>query len=179
MGGSRIAPDTRNPYFDDIRFRVNSRTVTLERTAAGNVGSFLGMTITSAPVNNSDPREQQRFNEYQQMCQQIEQAVSCARSGQPMAQGFAQPMQQGYAQPMQQGYAQPMQQGYAQPMQQGYAQPMQQGYAQPMQQGYAQPMQQGAAAIRCDKCGWMATPGAAVPQFCPNCGDPITYEDMK
>ncbi|MBQ8605662.1 MAG: DUF4428 domain-containing protein [Clostridia bacterium] len=193
------------PYFDDIRFRLNSRTVTLERTAAGNVGSFLGMAITSAPVNNSDPMEQQRFNEYQQMCQQIEQVFQMAKSGQPMGmnQPMGQPMQQGYGQPMgqpmQQGYGQPMgqpmQQGYGQPMgqpmQQGYGQPMgqpmQQGYGQPMgqpmQQGYGQPMGQqpmmNQQTVRCDKCGWTLSPGQPVPQFCPMCGDPITFNDMR
>jgi len=165
------------PYFDDIRFRVNSRTVTLERTAAGNVGSFLGMAITSAPVNHSDPMEQQRFDEYQQMCQQIEQTVQCAKSGQPMGMGQPMGQQMGYGQPMGQPMGQQM--GYGQPMgqQMGYGQPMQQGYGQPMQQGYAQPMGQGM--IRCDKCGWSPAPGQPVPSFCPNCGDPITFEDRR
>ena len=94
---------------------------------------------------------------------------------QPM--GYAQPMmnQTGYNQPV---YNQPMQQA-AQNYPMGYAQPMgQQGYAQPMgQQGYAQPA--GQAAIRCDKCGWTHQTGTPVPKFCPNCGDPITYEDMR
>lgn len=166
------------PYFDDIRFRVNSRTVTLERTAAGNVGSFLGMAITSAPVNNSDPMEQQRFNEYQQMCQQIEQIFQMAKSGQPMGMN----QQMGYNQPMGQQPMMNQQMGYAQqPMgqQMGYGQPM----GQPMGQGYGQPMGQqpmmNQQTVRCDKCGWTLSPGQPIPQFCPMCGDPITFNDMR
>ncbi len=67
-----------NPYFDNIRFRINSSTVTLE-TRGATTGSFLGMSFTSAPVNVSNPREQQRYQEYTQMCQQIEQLVQRSR----------------------------------------------------------------------------------------------------
>jgi len=110
--------------------------------------------------------------------------------GQPM--GYNQPMmnQTGYNQPI---YNQPMQQmaynqpmGYAQqpmgqPMNQpmGYGQPMNQGYNQPMNQGYNQPMGQQMATVRCDKCGWVLSPGQPVPPFCPNCGDKIDYNDMR
>ncbi len=93
--------------------------------------------------------------------------------GQPQ-QGYGQP-QPGYGQP-QQGYVQP---GYGQPqqgyVQQGYGQP-QQGYVQP---GYGQPQQtMGQRMIRCDKCGWSTTDLTNIPQFCPNCGDPINANDV-
>ena len=34
------------------------------------------------------------------------------------------------------------------------------------------------AVVRCDKCGWTSQPGEPVPTFCPECGDPITQNDM-
>ncbi|MGO5292380.1 DUF4428 domain-containing protein [Porcincola sp. LCP21S3_C12] len=34
------------------------------------------------------------------------------------------------------------------------------------------------AVVRCDKCGWTSQPGAPVPSFCPECGDPITQRDL-
>ena len=89
-----------NPYFDDIHFQLNSRTVTLE-TRGGSTGSFLGMTFSSGPVNVSDPREQQRYEEYTAMCQQIEHVVQRSRMTPGQAAPVAQP---GYGQP---AYAQP------------------------------------------------------------------------
>ncbi|MBQ6019295.1 MAG: hypothetical protein IJL26_03855, partial [Clostridia bacterium] len=74
----------------------------------------------------------------------------------------------------QQGYPQ---QGYPQ---QGYPQQgmPQQGYPQqgmPQQNAFAGAVQ----TIRCDKCGWTPAPGDPTPKFCPNCGDPIDFNDMK
>ena len=89
--------------------------------------------------------------------------------------------QQGYPQ---QGYPQQgfPQQGYPQ---QGYPQQgmPQQGFQQagyPQQQGFQQAgyAQQGEPVIRCDKCGWTSTDFINIPQFCPNCGDPINGNDV-
>lgn len=68
-----------NPYFDDMRFKLNSNTVTLE-TRAGNSVGFLGMTFNSAPVNVGSPRQQERYQNYMGMCQQIEHIVQRSRN---------------------------------------------------------------------------------------------------
>lgn len=81
-----------NPYFDDIRFRLNRDTVTLE-TRGSTTGSFLGLSFTSAPVNVSNPREQQRYDEYTQMCQQIEEVVRRSRMAPQEAVPAAEPVQ--------------------------------------------------------------------------------------
>ena len=72
-----------NPYFDDIRFKINSETVLL-KTRGATTGSFLGMSFTGAPVDVSDPREKERHKKYTAMCQQIEEVVRCSRQ-QPQA----------------------------------------------------------------------------------------------
>ena len=73
-----------NPYFDDIRFRLNSTTVTLETRASSSVG-FLGMTFNSGAVTVGNPRDQQRYQEYTAMCQQIEYIVQKSRETAPVA----------------------------------------------------------------------------------------------
>ena len=79
-----------NPYFDDIEFRINSSTVTLETRAGSSVG-FLGMTFNTAAVNVGNPREQQRYQEYAAMCQQIEFVVQKSRETAPVAAPVAEP----------------------------------------------------------------------------------------
>ena len=32
--------------------------------------------------------------------------------------------------------------------------------------------------IRCDKCGWTSADLTNIPQFCPNCGDPVNANDV-
>lgn len=65
-----------NPYFDRIRFRVNSGTVTIE--TVGNSGGLIS-TLTGG-INHTDftiggSREQKRYAEYEDMCNKICQAV--------------------------------------------------------------------------------------------------------
>ena len=77
-----------NPYFDDIRFYVNRGVVTLETIGgfgAGVASSFLrGAGVSNARFSTGsfrDAQEQRKFNEYQQMCQIIEQAVEDGKRG--------------------------------------------------------------------------------------------------
>ena len=79
-----------NPYFDDIEFKLNSFTVTLE-TRAGSSVSFLGMNFNSGSVDVSSHRDQQRYQEYTGMCQQIEFIVQKSRQTAPVAAPAAEP----------------------------------------------------------------------------------------
>jgi len=45
--------------------------------------------------------------------------------------------------------------------------------------GQKKPQQYNRNDIECDKCSWRPEPGQPVPKFCPNCGDPINYEDLN
>ena len=79
-----------NPYFDDLRFQLNSNTVTLA-TRSGASGSFLGLQLTSAPVDISQPREKERHQKYKVMCEQIEQIVQLSRQQPQAAAPVAEP----------------------------------------------------------------------------------------
>ena len=83
-----ITIHVRNPYFDDIKFLVNRGVVTLETIGgfgAGVASSFLrGAGVGNARFSTGsfrDAQEQRKFNEYQQMCQIIEQAVEDGKRG--------------------------------------------------------------------------------------------------
>ena len=83
-----------NPYFDHIRFHVNRGVVTLETIGgfgAGVASTFLrGAGVSNARFSTGsfrDAQEQRKFNEYQQMCQIIEQAVEDGKRGAAAAQG--------------------------------------------------------------------------------------------
>ena len=77
-----------NPYFNDIKFCVNRAVVTLE-SVGGFGNNLVSAFLQGAGVNNSristgsisNQREQRRYNEYQQMCQIIEQIVEDGKRG--------------------------------------------------------------------------------------------------
>ena len=70
-----------NPYFDNISFKLNGTNVTLE-TRGGATTSFLGLNFTSAPTMAAtfgNRRDQERYQEFTGMCQQIEFIVQKSR----------------------------------------------------------------------------------------------------
>ena len=82
-----------NPYFDEMYFRINDSEVVLESVGgfAGVTGHFSGgqrMGAARAMAANlsgsaayANARERRRYNDYQQMCQMIEQAVEDGKHG--------------------------------------------------------------------------------------------------
>ena len=100
-----------NPYFDDLRFHVNRGVVTLESVGgfgANMASSFMrGAGVRNARISTGSIRdigEQKRFNEYQEMCEIIEQIVEDGKRGAaaPAAPAYAPASaQQPYAAPAQ------------------------------------------------------------------------------
>lgn len=87
-----------NPYFDDIKFRINGSTITLETVGdvgggfggAALAGLLQGVGVSTAGVQTHSYRnssENRRYEECRMICQKIEQAVEDGKRG---AQGAAQ-----------------------------------------------------------------------------------------
>ena len=137
-----------NPYFDEMKFKLNSSSVDTGNTCMTGGGTTAGWKLSTANILNN--MNMNKYNDYISTGDQIKNMIYgwMGRTVQPMQQGFNQQpmMNQGYPQQgMQQGFNQQpqMQQGYPQQgMQQGFNQQqpmMNQGYPQQgMQQGFNQ-----------------------------------------
>ena len=67
-----------NPYFDSIRFYVNSGVVTLEIVESGGI---FGNIFGSSSVGLGDIGQRQRYEKYENMCKTIEQIVEDGKRG--------------------------------------------------------------------------------------------------
>ena len=81
-----------NPYFDDIKFRINGSCITLETVGdigggfggAALAGLFQGVGLSTAGVQTHSYRnssENRRYEECRMICQKIEQAVEDGKRG--------------------------------------------------------------------------------------------------
>ena len=81
-----------NPYFDDIKFRINGSCITLETVGdigggiggAALAGLFQGVGLSTAGVQTHSHRnssENRRYEECRMICQKIEQAVEDGKRG--------------------------------------------------------------------------------------------------
>ena len=193
-----------SPWFDDMDFQMNTFSVEdhergkmMAMEQAGNeiVALLTGRTVQMAggfgAAGAGYPGSQAAYGN----------PAAGGYSGVPGGQGFSQPNGMYGAQNQGGAYGQPngmygvQNQGgaYGQPngmygvQNQNGAYGQQNGMygAQNQNGAYGQPNnvyggQGGAygAVVRCDKCGWTSQPGEPVPTFCPECGDPITQNDM-
>ena len=165
-----------NPYFSDIEFWINSGVVTLEMTAStGILSGIFGSTRSGFGLR--DLREEQRYQEYSQMCQEIEQAVRDGRTA-AMARAGA---RQSAAAPVQAPVPAPAPVFAAAPAPEPVPAPAPAESWQCPSCGSANTSKfcancgamRPAAPTGCASCGWQLPQGVNAPKFCPECGTPF------
>lgn len=167
-----IIINVNNPYFDEIRFHLNSGSVYYEPQQTMQVSLF-GRSLTN---NGANPENCPEYCEYRDMGQEI-----CAEFDRIRG------INSGYGQSAQQGFAQGNQ-GFAQGGQsnQGFAQNAATSSEAAWVCASCGSQNSGkfcescgnpkpaAKARFCGNCGWKATDAANMPKFCPECGNPLS-----
>ena len=178
-----------NPYFDDIKFRINGSCITLETVGdigggfggAALAGLFQGVGLSTAGVQTHSYRnssENRRYEECRMICQKIEQAVEDGKRG---AQG---PAQTSGGDPIQMLIEQirnaPDMETVTRLVQATTVMAMNLPNKDAIQSQMVNAMTQAQMRIAQETTGIAApTPvrEAPKPKFCPNCGAP--YEGGK
>ena len=82
-----------NPYFDEMRFRLNPSTVTVMQGASTGVSGQFGRFLDTLASNGFDPMNDHEYRQYyemaQQICEEVRQARSSARGTDTTAQTAA------------------------------------------------------------------------------------------
>ncbi len=167
-----IIINVSNPYFDEIKFRVNESTIYYEPQQTVQISLFGGSTTTS----NANPENCVEYCRCRDIANEICRELDRVRG---VGGGYAQQPygvpQQPYGAPQQpygapqQPYGAPQQpygapqQPYGAPQQQPYGAPQQQPYGAPQQQPYGAPQQPYGAPQQ-------AAPMANGAWVCPSCG---------
>lgn len=167
-----IIINVANPYFDEIKIRLNSFSVEYAPEPTVQISLF-GQSLTGNSVNPENCSEYCRYrNMGREICAELDRARG---------------VNTGYGQQTQ-GYGQP--QNFGQPAQ-NFCQPAQ-NFAAPAAaatgawicgscgtnnsgkfcEGCGNPRPQ-AAPTGCPACGFTPAPGQAMPKFCPECGKQI------
>ncbi len=164
-----------NPYFDEMRFRLNPSTIRVEQGVSSGVGGNFGRLLDSLANSGFDPMNDHEYRQYYQMAQQICEEVrriQALASGTPYVpqggQQYGQPVNPQYGQQ----YGQPVNPQYGQQ----YGQPVNPQYGQQyVPQGNPQYGQQAAPQAApvdgpwvCPACNGQNSGG----KFCEYCGAP-------
>ena len=195
-----VALKVNNPWFDDIDFQINSSSIDSERsneinkymTELNQINQILGGNRSQIIVPNSPI-----FGGFSGFgAQNVAAGIFGAFAGATAAAAMNMNNQNQFAN-QGQPYQQPMGQQYQQPVNPQFQQPQGQQFTQPVNN--QQPMnwfcpncgssntgnfcascgatKQSGRAVRCNKCGWSTPDINNAPRFCPNCGDPIDFND--
>ena len=178
-----------SPYFDDIHFRLNGSTLTLETVVAGR----------PLPMHGSrefDPTLYPEYREYKALCDELEELFRSGMQGIPLAgTPVARPAPVSAPAPVAAAAAAAAWRcdscgtensgkfcqgcGAPQPVQ-GAGWTCSCGTVNTgrfcAECGGKKPA--GIPQYKCDKCGWQPADPTQAPRFCPECGDPFDCGDI-
>lgn len=149
-----------NPYFDEMKFRLNSGTVIYRPQPTVQISLF-GRSLTDDSINPENCAEYCKYRDMgQQICDELDRARGMNPAG-TAPSGFAQPTQ-------------PARPAAAAPVA-DFAWSCPACGAQNTGKfcescGNPKP----AAQVTACACGWAPAPGQPAPKFCPECGTPLS-----